>query len=1199
MKDLTKVVKVTKVVVILLCMLLMTSNWLNAQTYINEEWEQHTGTPNSSLINAKVTTRLDNANDLIVVGHTVNTNGNTDILITKYNEEGSLHWQKQYNGIGNANDYGTGVWTDANNNVYVIGVTEGVNSNLDVCLLKYDVLGALVWTAIWNSTSNLDDIPLAITSDLNGNIIIVGGSEYSTNQMDYLTLKYNPSGILQWSSFYDYANDYDMAAAVEVNSNNQILVSGASASSSNNWDFATISLENNNGNIANSYRNTATGIGLDKVNAITIDDNNNLYITGYTEANNQKDIQTVKLDANFNLVWIETFDGANMDDVAAAIGLDALGNVYITGYSEQANGISELLTIKYNANGTAQWVETYEDVVNSGEVYATNLSVTSQGEVLIAGSIENVTDKELLTLAYDNEGRLIWTKTNENSNSDEEALEVASDNLGNVYVTGISDNGTSEQYTTLKYTTFDRQRQPLFDTNGQPDRLDNELVVRFQPDAIIPSVFDNKEITHGTLGEFLTVQALNDIKDAVGFKVSEFQCFKVHPRMTTADTLSLTRTGRWIKILPFYATLVVIVPNSIDEYLFEYDLERVYQHVQVVDLNHLYTLHNGANDTYYQNDSSAGLVATSAIPNANINIEPAWALSVGHSSVKVGVFDSGINYKHQDFGNGTWAGSVVKDGRDYLNNQSLPITGSALADSTGHGTAVAGIIGAIRNNNFGIAGIAGGDASQGIQGVSLHDMKIASYDPNAYECFNKGFFALDKIQQAIVEGVSNTMSGFGFAQDIQNHSWAGSADTSLENTIQTAFLHGVILIAASGNFSDAINCDNNPIAHILYPASYKDEWLFKVGANDKNGSRAYFSNCGYGLDIIAPGTNDLYQSLDNNTISTFTDSIPVTISNQTCNDLINGTSFAAPHVTGLSALMISYINNASTPNTLVQEDCEAIIQKYATDVNIIDYDKFTGFGRLNAGEVMNHIYFPKYKIQHFNTITSNYSITPQNVGYATVMNWNGISGEKRCRRYKVSITDNFTTTNYKTINAWVRSMETNLIEVPLENDINNLDFDADIPSIYNQIYLDTFTQNAISMSGYIYEILDTNYMGGYTHLTWYPFDTSSLVEFAYTAHMDDSTMTTTSNLNTDFSLKVFPQPSSSFTNIQINSDYKNEISLKIFDVTGRELKTIFQGKLNSPHRNFFLDTSWLSSGVYIITVNSEKFIQSQKLIIQK
>jgi subtilisin family serine protease len=1193
-------VKLTYFIIILLS---MTSNSLNAQTYINEEWEENTGIPNSNLINARVTTRLDNANDLIVVGHTVNTNNNTDILITKYNEDGSLHWQKQYNGLGNGNDYGTGVWTDVNNNVYVIGVTQGINSNLDIALLKYDIFGTLVWTAIWNGASNLDDIPLAITTDLNGNIIIVGGSEDSNNQMDYLTLKYKSNGTLEWSSIYDYANGYDMAAAVEINSANQIIVSGASASSSSNWDFATILLENNNGSIASSHRNTTTGIGLDKVNGITIDDNNNLYVTGYTEVNNQKDIQTIKLDANFNLVWVETFDGANMNDVAEAIGLDALGNVYITGYSEQSNGISELLTIKYNPNGTTEWIERYENA-NNGEVYATNLSITSQGEVLIGGSIEEGNDKELLTLVYDLEGRLRWTKINENNNSDEEGLETTSDNLGNIYVTGISDDGTSEKYTTLKYSTFDRTRQPLFNSNGEPDRLDNELVVRFQPDAIIKSNFDNKEIIHGTLGNFLTVDALNDIKDAVGFKVSDFECFKVHPRMTTADTLSLTRTGRWIKISPFYATLVVIVPNTVDEYLFEYDLEQVYQHVQIVDFNHLYTLHNGADDTFYQNDSSAGLIATSAIPDANINIEPAWALSVGHSSVKVGVFDSGINYKHQDFGDGTWSGSVIKNGHDYLNNQNLPITGTALADSTGHGTAVAGIIGAIRNNNFGIAGIAGGDDLQGVQGVSLHDMKISSYNPNAYECNDKTSFSDNAtLQSAIIEGASNTSSGFGFSQDIQNHSWGGAvADTTIENAIQNAFLHGVILTISSGNGGNAFICNTSSAFHVLYPASYKDEWILKVGANDSTGNRANFSNCGYGLDIIAPGTNDLYQSLDNNTNSNFEDNLNISISNQTCVEAINGTSYAAPHVAGLSALMISYINSNSTPNTLVHEDCEAIIKEYATNPipSVQLPTDEIGYGRINAGEVMNHIYIPKYKIQHFDLQTVNYIITPQNIGYARV-NWNGVGGGRRCRKYKITVTDNLVTTgNYTPINAWVRTMQTNLIEIPLETDSSNLGSDTDIPSNNNQIFVDNLTPSTITLSGYVYEILDTNTIqGGYNTLAWYPFDTSSLVEFAYTLHLEDSIITSTSNLEIDFRFEIFPQPASNYTNIQINSDYKGELSLRLFDITGRELKNIYQSRLMNNKQNFHLDTSWFPNGIYIVTVGSENFIQSKKLIIQK
>jgi subtilisin family serine protease len=1170
-----------------------------SQTYINKEWEQETGSPNSSLIQAKVTTHLDNSNDLIVVGHTINGN-HTDILITKYGEDGVLEWQKQFNGTANGNDYGTGVLTDNSNNVYVIGTTEGSTSNLDVCLLKYDFSGTLQWTVIWNGIGNLDDIPLAITSDLNGNIVITGGTETSNNEMDFLTLKYDDNGTLQWSSFYDFNNEHDLAAKVVVNASNQIIVSGASASSANNYDFAMLELNNANGNIQNTYRYSNTSVGLDKINAISLDANNNVYITGYTDINSQKDIQTIKLDAAFNLVWVENFDGVGMNDVAEAIGIDDFGNVYITGYSEKSNGISDMITIKYDANGNAEWIKNYENIDGVGDVYATDLLISSQGEIIVAGSIENSNDKEMLTLTYDKEGNLIWAKANKNGTADEEAFDLKSDNIGNIYVTGIKNDGTTEEYLTLKYSTYERERKPIFNTDGTPDRLDNEVVVRFQPSAIIPSAFDNKEILHGTLADFLTIQALNDITQTVGFKASDLRCFKVHPNMTTADSLSLTRTGRWIKIRPFYATLVLIVPNTIDEVLLEYNLEQVYQHVQVVDLNHLYSLQVDANDTYYQNDSSAGLVATPSIQNANINIEPAWDVSVGDASVKVGIFDSGINYKHQDFGNGTWAGSVIKNGYDYLNNQSLPITGNNLADSLGHGTPIAGIIGAIRNNNFGTAGIAGGDDAQGITGVSLHDMKITSIHPLAYECATREKFSDNAtLQSAIIEGASNTSNGFGFAQDVQNHSWGGPVlDTMVENTIQNAFLHGTIITVSSGNNATSnIICDNQ----LLYPASLKDDWIFKVGANDYTGNRVAFSACGYGLDVIAPGTKGLYQCTDNLTNTNMVDTMFVTITNQTCVLPINGTSFAAPHVAGTAALMISHINGFSNaPNTLVQEDCEAIIQKYATDVNVAGYDMFTGFGRLNAGAALEHILFPRYKVEHFNISTTNYTVTPETIGYARVNGWNGVFGGKRCRRYKITVTDNFSTGNYDVIDAWVRNMESDLIEVPLETSMNALGFDSDIPSDHTQIYLDSYTQNSATLSGYIYEILDTNdVQGGYTHLTWFPVDTNSIIEFAYTVHQFDSLISNVQNVKNDFDFKLFPQPASHYTTIQINTDYNKTVAIELYDITGRKLKSIYNGKLNPNQNEFILDTSALPNAMYIVTIKSQGFIQSKKLIIQK
>src|SRR5690606_4951775 len=125
-------------------------------------------------------------------------------------------------------------------------------------------------------------------------------------------------------------------------------------------------------------------------------------------------------------------------------------------------------------------------------------------------------------------------------------------------------------------------------------------------------------------------------------------------------------------------------------------------------------------NTVANNGNSAGLHPSTSIPDANINIEPAWDYETGDSSVIVGVYDSGVNYAHLDMSHGTFSSSSVKDGYDYFN--SAPINATPNPDNQGHGSAVAGIIAAWRNNSFGIAGVAGGPI--GFEGASVHDMKI-------------------------------------------------------------------------------------------------------------------------------------------------------------------------------------------------------------------------------------------------------------------------------------------------------------------------------------------------------------------------------------------------------------------------------------------------------------------------------------------
>ena len=101
------------------------------------------------------------------------------------------------------------------------------------------------------------------------------------------------------------------------------------------------------------------------------------------------------------------------------------------------------------------------------------------------------------------------------------------------------------------------------------------------------------------------------------------------------------------------------------------------------------------NDWYYGNQYA--IHTNTVFPIADINVDTAWAVAHGDPSIKVGIFDSGIQTSHEDLI------EAPSGGRDF-SNLSWPYLNS---DVDGHGTQMAGIIGATRNNVLGVCGIAG------------------------------------------------------------------------------------------------------------------------------------------------------------------------------------------------------------------------------------------------------------------------------------------------------------------------------------------------------------------------------------------------------------------------------------------------------------------------------------------------------------
>jgi len=272
----------------------------------------------------------------------------------------------------------------------------------------------------------------------------------------------------------------------------------------------------------------------------------------------------------------------------------------------------------------------------------------------------------------------------------------------------------------------------------------------------------------------------------------------------------------------------------------------------------------------------------------DVNISAVWDNQTG-GSVVAGIIDTGIDYMHEDLAENIWqnlAEDADGDGKtiewngsaweldsgdldgidadgngyvddlvgwDFVNNDNNPF------DDNGHGTHIAGVIGAKGDNGIGIAGM----------NWDIEMMALKAFDAN-------GVGSLTTILPALAYARDKGV-------DLTNNSWGGGAySQALYDEIALADADGQLFVAAAGNSSN----DNS--ASPAYPSSFDLANVISVGACDASGNLASFSNYGLtNVDIIAPGL-DIYSTLPNASYGS-----------------LSGTSMSTAFVTGGLALLMS------------------------------------------------------------------------------------------------------------------------------------------------------------------------------------------------------------------------------------------------------------------------------------------------------
>ena len=291
-----------------------------------------------------------------------------------------------------------------------------------------------------------------------------------------------------------------------------------------------------------------------------------------------------------------------------------------------------------------------------------------------------------------------------------------------------------------------------------------------------------------------------------------------------------------------------------------------------------------------------------------VKADQAYDTGYHGEGVIVALLDTGVDTAHPDLAANIIGGWNFVDDNDNI------------TDLDGHGTMVCGVVAAVANNGIGVAGVA--------PNVTIMPLKVLSESGGT----------LFDVSLAITYAANHGANVIGM-------SLGGNSSRipmALESAINYAYQKGCVLVAAAGN--DGSN-------ELFYPAAYDN--VIAVSAIDENNTKASFSNYGDYIDFCAPGVNIL---------TTWTNGTYAYGS---------GTSFAAPFVTGVVALMLSKYPS------LAPENVTATLRAEAEDLGDAGWDQFYGWGLVDAYAAVTQPAIPEVSTAVFLiTVTSTTLLIP-------------------------------------------------------------------------------------------------------------------------------------------------------------------------------------------------------------------------------
>lgn len=320
-------------------------------------WEDRYG---DSQFDSAAAIATDTEGNIWVMGISSTNRLDGNITMIKYRNDGSRLWVRRFGETINDSPYGllgdassrVKLSVNSAGNAYVVA-TAGPNG--DYFIMKVSPGGEEVWSRRYQVLPGHFSYILGIGIDAAGNLVIAGNANAEDGHSKFVTVKYDPSGVLQWAAVDDWEGTSNFVTAMALDPAGNIYLTGSSWRGKHR--FLTVKYSPTGETLWVASRLPANGRGA-IAQALTVDTSGNVIVVGNEdwEWNEDEDIYelvTVKYDGAGNEVW-SARSAVNNRRIALAVVVDASDNIYV-GACDRCSGDRRMMLLKYTATGSQLW----------------------------------------------------------------------------------------------------------------------------------------------------------------------------------------------------------------------------------------------------------------------------------------------------------------------------------------------------------------------------------------------------------------------------------------------------------------------------------------------------------------------------------------------------------------------------------------------------------------------------------------------------------------------------------------------------------------------------------------------------------------------------------------------------------------------------------------------------------------------------